>query len=112
MRLQCPRGHDLTEENIYMSKGDGIRRCRICRRINDENYRIKKNISREGTRSDRERPVTYLNPRGPIKTKASRPTSELMEDAKQRLLAPRSITSEFCGDPAPGWSALERRQGA
>jgi hypothetical protein len=36
----------------------------------------------------------------------------LIEDAKRRSLAPRSITSAFFGDPPPGMSALDRRQSA
>jgi|SRR5687768_1318685 len=41
---------------------------------------------------------------------SSRPASELIEEAQQRALAPRSLTAEFFGDPPKGWSALDRRQ--
>lgn len=40
---------------------------------------------------------------------ASRPTSDLVEEAQQRAMAPRSLTSEFFGDPPKGWSALDRK---
>lgn len=40
---------------------------------------------------------------------SNRPTSELIEEAQQRALAPRSLTSEFFGDPPKGWSALDKR---
>lgn len=43
---------------------------------------------------------------------SSRPTAELIEEAKLRATAPRSLTAEFFGDPPKGWSALDRRQGA
>ncbi len=34
---------------------------------------------------------------------------QLLLDARERLLAARSITAMLCGDPAPGFSALDRR---
>jgi hypothetical protein len=33
----------------------------------------------------------------------------LLIDAERRLMAPRTITAMLCGDPAPGFSALEKR---
>lgn len=40
----------------------------------------------------------------------ARPAVQLLEEAKQRLLAPRSITAMLCGDPPPGYSALDKKQ--
>lgn len=40
---------------------------------------------------------------------SSRPTEAMLEDAKRRLLAERSITATQFGDPAPGMSALDQR---
>lgn len=40
---------------------------------------------------------------------SNRPTCELIEEAQQRAMAPRSLTSEFFGDPPKGWSALDRK---
>lgn len=54
--------------------------------------------NRTGVRSYREQIIS-----------SSRPTSELIEEAQQRALAPRSLTSEFFGDPPKGWSALDRK---
>jgi hypothetical protein len=34
----------------------------------------------------------------------------MMDDAQRQLVAPRSLTSEFFGDPQPGRSALDRKQ--
>lgn len=51
------------------------------------------------------------NRRGSVHS-SSRPTPEMIEEAQQRYLAPRSLTSSFFGDPPKGWSALDRRQGA
>jgi hypothetical protein len=34
-----------------------------------------------------------------------------LEDRDRRLSAERSLTAEFFGDPAPGQSALDKRQG-
>lgn len=31
-------------------------------------------------------------------------------EREARISAPRSLTAIFCGDPAPGWSALDRKR--
>lgn len=36
--------------------------------------------------------------------------ADVIEDALKRACAERSITSLLCGDPAPGWSALDKRE--
>jgi hypothetical protein len=41
----------------------------------------------------------------------ARPPAELIEDAQRRALTPRSISAFVFGDPAPGYSALDRRAG-
>lgn len=39
-----------------------------------------------------------------------RPTSELLCERDRRLqIAPRDLTAALCGDPLPGFSALDRR---
>ncbi|MGY3607638.1 MULTISPECIES: hypothetical protein [unclassified Bradyrhizobium] len=35
--------------------------------------------------------------------------ARLLDDARRRLDAPRTLTSSFFGDPAPGQSALDKR---
>lgn len=59
------------------------------------------------------------NPRRAIRTVTShpvlafsRPTPEMIAEAQRRADAQRSLTAEFFGDPAPGFSALDRRQSA
>lgn len=42
---------------------------------------------------------------------SARPTAELLEDAKARANALRPITAWICGDPPPGYSALDKRHG-
>lgn len=113
MRTQCPRGHEMTDDNVYINKNDGVRRCRKCRRVNWTNYSLRKNIAGNWNRSNtRAKPASELSYRAAADTTASRPSSELIEDAQRRSLAPRSITSAFFGDPPVGYSALDRRQGA
>ena len=113
MRTQCPRGHKMTDDNVYMSKSDGVRRCRKCRRMNDENYRLRQNIAGNWNRSNtRAKPESELTRRAAADTTARRTPPEVIEDAQRRSLAPRSITSAFFGDPPVGWSALDRRQSA
>lgn len=108
MRTHCPRGHEMTDDNVYISKNDGVRRCRKCRRANDEAYRLRQNINREWKRHNtRAKPESALTKRAAASSAAKRPPSELIEDAKRRSLAPRSITSAFFGDPAPGFSQLD-----
>jgi hypothetical protein len=41
-----------------------------------------------------------------------RPTPEMIADARRRAVAPRTLTSSVCGDPAPGQSALDKRNAA
>lgn len=107
MRTHCPRGHEMTGDNVYMNKNDGIRRCRKCRRANDEAYRLRQNINREWKRHNTTaKPESELTRRS-SSTSANRPPPDLIEDAKRRSLAPRSITSAFFGDPAPGFSQLD-----
>src|ERR1700732_1110069 len=45
--------------------------------------------------------------RGPTRQMliASAPSTAIMDDAQRQLTAPRSMTSEFFGDPPPGLSA-------
>lgn len=78
-------------------------RIRFERKTPDQRLAAKKQKSeyfrhRTGVRSFRESTIS-----------SSRPASELIEEAQQRALAPRSITSEFFGDPPKGWSALDRK---
>jgi hypothetical protein len=42
-------------------------------------------------------------------TIANAPSIAMMDDAQRQLAAPRSLTSEFFGDPPPGRSALDRK---
>lgn len=39
----------------------------------------------------------------------SRPSDDIFAERDRRLHAPRTLTSWFCGDPAPGQSALCKR---
>jgi hypothetical protein len=76
--------------------------------MNDENYRIRQNINRDCKRHNtRAKPESELTRRASADTAARRAPPELIEDAQRRLLAPRSITSAFFGDPAPGFSQLD-----
>lgn len=36
--------------------------------------------------------------------------TDVFAERHQRINAPRSLTAIFCGDPAPGFSALDRKQ--
>ena len=42
-------------------------------------------------------------------TIANAPSIVVMNDEQRQFVAPRSLTSEFFGDPPPGRSALERK---
>lgn len=37
------------------------------------------------------------------------PPAAVLHDRNERDLAPRTVTQVMMGDPAPGWSALERK---
>jgi hypothetical protein len=49
--------------------------------------------------------------RGPARqvTIPNAPSIAMMDYAQRQLVAPRSLTSEFFGDPPPGRSALDRK---
>ena len=49
--------------------------------------------------------------RGPTRqvTIANAPSIAMMGEVRSQLVAPRSLTSEFFGDPPPGRSALDRK---
>jgi hypothetical protein len=49
--------------------------------------------------------------RGPRQqvTIANAPSLAMMDDAQRPLATPRSLTSEYFGDPLPGRSALDRK---
>jgi hypothetical protein len=49
--------------------------------------------------------------RGPTRqvTIANAPSIAMIDDAQRPLAAPRSLTSEYFGDPLPGRSALDRK---
>ena len=40
----------------------------------------------------------------------SRTPEAVLIDRAARATAPKTLTQIFCGDPAPGWSALDRRR--
>jgi Myb-like DNA-binding protein len=46
---------------------------------------------------------------GEAETQAVKPSAEQIADADARLFRPRSITAWICADPAPGFSALDRK---
>lgn len=43
---------------------------------------------------------------------ASKATPSMLAERDQRMLAPRSLTAMFMGDPSPGFSALDRKRAA
>lgn len=177
MRTHCARGHELTDDNVYMGS-DRRKRCRTCRRAASHNYAIKagfkdKNdppnlkkggwnkgeivtlnlmvsegkstdaiatalnrsrvsvqgrISREKMSEEKRKALALKkmewvrnNRSGQhnykyivaASTASSRPSTELIEEAKRRSLAPhRSLAAALLGDPPLGFSALDRRQAA
>jgi hypothetical protein len=51
-----------------------------------------------------------VGPAGGASARVSeRPTDTMLLEAKIRMETPRSITQFVCGDPAPGYSALDRK---
>lgn len=67
-------------------------------------------IFRERTKN-RAKSLRYYGDPALILVRSSGPVAEhLLADAERRMAAPRSITSFVFGDPAPGWSALDRKQ--
>lgn len=71
--------------------------------------------SREGTRVEkllrvRKYDVEATPPRIQFERAIIRPSAELIAERDRRLSQmPRDLTAALCGDPLPGYSALERR---
>lgn len=57
------------------------------------------------------RPEKSLGPREPVTSRRPIP-QEVIADRDRRSNAPRSLTALFCGDPAPGQSALDKQRSA
>lgn len=62
-------------------------------------YRAERQLKRDGLRRAKNVGRFYI-------------PDDVMRDALARRLADRDLTSILCGDPAPGQSALDRRQAA
>jgi hypothetical protein len=45
---KCKNGHQVTEDNLYVSRKTGIRRCKLCCKIRDYSYAEKKALEPEG----------------------------------------------------------------
>lgn len=50
-----------------------------------------------------------LNPENHVATKSPEVPPEVWIDRIKRAMTPRSVTAIICGDPIPGYSALDRR---
>ncbi|GAC1572931.1 MAG: hypothetical protein NVS3B5_02100 [Sphingomicrobium sp.] len=60
--------------------------------------------------AEHKRAITNKELTGEDVIPAFRPTLEMIAEAHRRNAAPRPITAWVCGDPAPGHSALDKRQ--
>lgn len=105
----------LTEKKTpkEIAKALGCKRDRVDGRIRAERMTPEQRADEakrkaEWDKSNRASVRAYRD----LTIRSSRPAHELIEEAQQRALAPRSLTAEFFGDPAPGFSALDRRQSA
>lgn len=79
---------------------------RTRKNLRSKSYR---NARRKATRS-KPYDVTMSPPRLQFERAIIRPSQDLLAERDHRLsLQPRDLTAEFCGDPKPGYSALERR---
>lgn len=91
---------------------------RICWEGKGEEYKAKRRAQineRRLLRSDRPRktgycPSVYRSAGGFPSHGSSRPLPEMFVDAERRLTAPRDLTAMLQGDPAPGYSALDRKR--
>jgi hypothetical protein len=76
---------------------------------NREAYRIRMDRQREQRQSVRRQSSFIPSPNlGPSKA-YPRPTDEMLAERNVRLKAPRPLVGWLMGDPAPGFSALDRR---
>lgn len=74
-----------------------------------EEYRVRVNAKRREISATKPRPMRRENRRPDVRI-IERGPPEIFEDRAYRVgLSPRDLTAELCGDPKPGYSALERR---
>jgi hypothetical protein len=72
--------------------------------VNDPNVRKRHQLKMVELRAAQKRGELIAASKEP-----SGPPPKILWEALERATKPRSLTAWICGDPAPGWSALERR---
>ncbi len=79
--------------------------------INITPERRERRIENERVRRAKNRAPTIRSSRPPSQVHTvQRPPDDIMADRDRRHAAPKTLTAWLCGDPPPGWSALDRRQ--
>ena len=107
--------HRMLAENktrVEIAEALGCARARIDGRIRFERKTPEQRLEEKKRKAEWFRHRTGIRSYREQTISSSRPSYELIEEAKLRAMAPRSLTAEFFGDPPKGWSALDRRQGA
>lgn len=95
-----------------IAKALGCVRARVDGRIRAERKTPEQRLAEAKRKAEWFKHRTRVRSYRESTVSSSRPPSELLEEAKLRAMAPRSLTAEFFGDPPQGYSELDRRQGA
>lgn len=107
------RATDWTDEQTERA------RQLVARKADDATFRLELGKSKAAAYARllyAKDPVKYRGQRHAARTSAAeqppkpRIPSHVIEDAVLRYSLPRTLTATLCGDPPPGYSALDRKQ--
>lgn len=110
VRLRARRLRKLNHSWESVAKVLGISQSTIRRNI-DPDYAENRRTLAKQQREHWRHPCAGIDRRGEH-VQIHRPDSRLLADRDARVAVPLTLTQLICGDPPPGYSALDRRGGA
>lgn len=109
-RLQALRLRKLKHSWESVSRVLGISQETIRKNIDPEYAQQRRSLSQQ--KRERERHPCADLPRAGMHVVIHRPTQDMLHQREVRRAVPLTLTQSICGDPPPGYSALDRRGGA
>lgn len=100
---------DVIASKIGRTYNAVVERWRWIHKSEEKRQRRRDQINLTRRRNG-EKPYVPSAGHGGYAVRANRPNDTLIAEARKRLYAPRTISQELFGDPAPGYSALDRKR--
>jgi hypothetical protein len=97
--IEAGAKNEVFLEKLCRSRDAAISRIKY---LDDHAFRERTKQRAQKSRAGKGRIDHYVRSRAPV-------PEHVLDDARRRIEAPRTITSSFFGDPAPGQSALDKR---